>query len=110
MIIIIGNTKTSFIPTLKELHIAIDHATQEINMVSNVEQYLADSNINVKPGSPSHGLLLDSHPTLYEMSRIRNAEIIDKASQYIIYNNCHGYSYRNFYFINLIINKNYYLL
>jgi len=72
----------------EDLENAIQYGTQQINMLSRHEDSLSHANVNVKIGSPSHGQLVDSQPSTDGHLASRNAEIIIKASQYLMNKHC----------------------
>jgi hypothetical protein len=77
---------------IQDLENAIQYGTQQINMLSRHEDSLSFSDVNVKIGSPSHGQLIDSQPSIEAHLASRNAEILLKASQYIMNKHCLGYN------------------
>lgn len=99
------NTRLSLNVTMKEMQRAINQSTLDIIVISSVEKYLVKSNITVKPNSPSYGQLLEYHPSIHGMKEARNAEIIDRASQYIMHRFIR-YKHKNNNFTNKIINVN----
>lgn len=60
-------------------------------MLSRHEDSLSYANVDVKTGSPSHGQLIDSQPSVDGHAASRNAEIVIKASHYIMNKYCSGY-------------------
>lgn len=72
----------------EDLENAIQYGAQQINMLSRHEDSLSLANVNVKIGSPSHGQLVDSQPSTDGHLASRNAEIIIKASQYLMNKHC----------------------
>lgn len=74
-----------------DLESAIQYGTQQINMLSRHEDALSYANVNVKTGSPSHGQLIDSRPSADGHLASRNAEIVLKASHYIMNKHCLGF-------------------
>lgn len=92
---------------IQDLENAIQYATQQINMLSRHEESISYANINVKTGSPSHGQLIDSQPSMDGHLASRNAEIIIKASYYIMHKHCLKYNQYNIKCINK--NKNLYV-
>lgn len=84
----------------EDLENAIQYAIQQINMLSRHEESISHANVNVKIGSPSHGQLIDSRPTIDGHLASRNAEIIIKASYYIMHKHCLKYIIENILFIN----------
>lgn len=79
----------------QDLENAIQYSTQHINMLSRHEESLSYSDINVKIGSPSHGQLIDSQPSMDAHLASRSAEILLKASQYLMNAHCLGYNQTN---------------
>lgn len=77
---------------VQDLENAIQYGTQQINMLSRHEDSLSFSDVNVKIGSPSHGQLIDSQPSIDAHLASRNAEILLKASQYIMNKHCLRYN------------------
>lgn len=77
--------------TSQDLENAIQYGTQQINMLSRHEDSLSYADVNVKIGSPSHGQLIDSQPSVDGHIASRNAEIVIKASLYIMNKHCFGY-------------------
>lgn len=75
----------------EDLENAIQYATQQINMLSRHEESISYANIHVKIGSPTHGQLIDSRPNIDGHLASRNAEIIIKASYYIMHKHCLKY-------------------
>lgn len=75
---------------IQDLENAIQYGTQQINMLSRHEDSLSYANINVKVGSPSHGQLIDSRPSIDGHLASRNAEIVLKASHYLMNKHCGG--------------------
>lgn len=82
---------------IQDLENAIIYGTQQINMLSRHEDSLSHANIDVKIGSPSHGQLIDSKPSIDGHLASRNAEIIIKASHYILNKHCVGYKIKRIY-------------
>ncbi|VVC41836.1 Hypothetical protein CINCED_3A019850 [Cinara cedri] len=74
----------------EDLENAIQYGAQQISMLSRHEDSLSYANINVKTGSPSHGQLIDSQPSMDGHVASRNAEIVIKASHYIMNKHCLG--------------------
>lgn len=72
----------------EDLENAIQYGTQQINMLSRHEDSLSYADVHVKIGSPSHGQLIDSQPSIDGHLASRNAEIVIKASHYIINKHC----------------------
>lgn len=60
-------------------------------MLSRHEDSLSYANVNVKIGSPSHGQLIDAQPSIDGHLASRNAEIVIRASNYIINKYCPRY-------------------
>lgn len=77
---------------IQDLENAIQYGTQQINMLSRHEDSLSYADVNVKIGSPSHGQLVDSRPTIDGHLASRNAEIVIKASQYLMNKYCLKYT------------------
>lgn len=75
----------------QDLEDAIQYGTQQINMLSRHEDSLSYADVNVKIGSPSHGQLIDSQPSVDGHLASRNAEIVIKASLYMMIKHCIGY-------------------
>lgn len=75
----------------QDLENAIQYGTQQINMLSRHEDSLSYADVHVKIGSPSHGQLIDSQPSIDGHLQSRNAEIVLKASHYIMNKHCLGY-------------------
>lgn len=82
---------------IQDLENAIQYGTQQINMLSRHEDSLSYANIDVKIGSPSHGQLIDSKPSIDGHLASRNAEIIIKASHYLVNKHCQGYEIKQIY-------------
>lgn len=57
-----------------------------------MEDTISYAKIHVTSGTPSHGQLINSKPSLEGQLESRNAEIIIKASQYIMSNYCLRYN------------------
>ncbi|XP_022164640.1 peroxidase-like [Myzus persicae] len=74
----------------QDLENAIQYGTQQINMLSRHEDSLSYADVHVKIGSPSHGQLIDSQPSIDGHLASRNAEIVIKASHYIMNKHCSG--------------------
>lgn len=85
----------------EDLESAIQYGTQQINMLSRHEDSLSYADVNVKTGSPSHGQLIDSQPSVDGHLASRNAEIVIKASHYIMNKHCLWYDpeCHNIYYI-----------
>ncbi|KAF0755550.1 Uncharacterized protein FWK35_00023600, partial [Aphis craccivora] len=75
---------------IQDLENAIQYGTQQINMLSRHEDSLSYADVHVKIGSPSHGQLIDSKPSIDGHLASRNAEIVIKASHYIMNKHCLG--------------------
>ncbi|XP_050520848.1 peroxidase-like [Daktulosphaira vitifoliae] len=75
----------------KDLEAAIQYGISQINMLARYEDTLTYAEINVKTGTPAHGQLIDSKPTTTGHLASRDAEIILKASQYLINKFCLRY-------------------
>lgn len=96
--------------THQDLENAIQYGTQQINMLSCVENMISCAKVHVKTGSPSHGQLIDFKPSQEGNLTSRNAEILIQGSHYIMSKYCFRYLYiiyyniKNMQFINKKIN------
>jgi len=72
----------------QDLENAIQYGTQQINMLSRHEDSISYADVYVKIGSPTHGQLIDSQPSINAHLASRNAEIVIKASHYLMNKYC----------------------
>jgi len=79
----------------EDLETAVRYGARQIDMLGRHEDSLSRADVHVRTGSPTHGQLIDSRPTADGHSASRQAEIVVKASQYIVNKHCSsGYAGR----------------
>ncbi|XP_050443541.1 peroxidase-like [Adelges cooleyi] len=85
-----ASSSTNYLSKLgtKDLEAAVQYGVTQISMLARYENTLSYADVNVKDGTPAHGQLIDSKPTVAGHQASRDAEIILKASQYLVNKYC----------------------
>lgn len=85
------------IPTTKESYVkisendldrSINFGKSVINHLHRLETNLAWSDIGLKKGTPSHGLLIDSTPDNEALRQGKDALVVAKASMHLMNSHC----------------------
>lgn len=87
---------------LVELEDIIDKGKTQMDMLYRLENTIANADITVEVGSPSHGQLIDSMPSMETNIESRGAEIVIKASTYLVNTYYLGYNNKRYILINYI--------